>query len=45
MKNLKRQMRLERMRGPLRSDLVLGVGVLLIGMLWAGKEWTYGTMG
>ena len=37
MKKLRRQMRTRRTRGPLRSDLVVGVGVLLVGILRVGR--------
>ena len=33
-----------RPRGPPKSDLIVGIGVLLVGMLWVGRDWTHGAV-
>ena len=43
-KKLKRQRRPKRLKGPPRSNLAAGVGVLLVGMLYAGQGRTHGAV-
>ena len=43
-KILSRQMKTRRTKGPPRNDLVVWVSVLVVGILPAGKGWTYGSI-
>ena len=43
-KDLRVQIRPRKLRVPSRSDLVVGVGILLVGMLRVGEGWTLGAM-